>query len=182
MVLILSRDEAGKTVKDARIYNTIKHLCAKSGLSAHDAAAFYAAFETARESTFGCFCVGCVIVVGNKVVGSGFNTVKSDPVQKHYNTRYRDFAPAPYSYREHSLHAEIAALKSIPYPVKMRTDWSKAEAYIYRICPGLPYRQGLAAPCCACAHALADFGIRKVSFSTDYGFATSYLNEGCELL
>ena len=169
-------------MKDARTYNTIKHLAANSGMSAHDAEAFYSAFEAASESTFGVFRVGCVIVVGNKVIGSGCNTVKSDPVQKHYNTRYREFAPAPYCDREHSLHAEIAALKSIPYTVKVKTDWSKAEAYIYRICPGHFYKQGLAAPCCACAHALADFGIKKVSFTTEYGFATSYLNEGSELL
>jgi deoxycytidylate deaminase len=169
-------------MKDGRAYNRIKKLVRASGMTGHDATAFYFAYETAKRSTFGNFPIGCVIVSGGKILGTGANTTKSDPLQKHYNLRYRNFVDVQYSNREHSLHAEMSAMKSISYTVKEKTDWAKAEAYIFRISPGLPYGQGLAAPCCACAHALADLGIRKVKFSTEYGFATSILDERSGLL
>ena len=69
-------------MKDARKYKEIKNLATKSGMSAHDAAAFYFAYEAACESTFGGFAIGCVIVSGGKILGAGTNTTKSDPIQK----------------------------------------------------------------------------------------------------
>ena len=169
-------------MKNYKKYDQIKKLARKSGMARHDAAAFYFAYEAAQQSTFGGFAIGCVIVYGGKIVGAGANTTKSDPLQKQYNLKYRHFVDAQYCNREHSIHAEMAAIKSIPYTVRIKTDWGKAEAYIFRISPGHPHGQGLAAPCCACAHALADLGVRKIKFSTEYGFATSILDEDSGLL
>lgn len=163
-------------MKYSQVYDKITRLAKASGMTRRDAEAFYAAYEQALESDFDDYRLGCAIVVGNQVVARGFNSKKTDPVQKMYNLRHRDFAPADYSNHEHSLHAEMAALKSIPYPVAQQLNWKKAKAYVFRIAPGLPYGQGTAAPCCACAHALAEKGIRQVYFSTDYGFASSALD------
>lgn len=162
-------------MKYSIVYDKMLRLVRASGMVKHDADAFYAAYEQALESDFGNYRIGCVIVYGNQIVGRGCNCTKTDPSQKMYNLRHRHFVPSEYSNREHSLHAEMAALKSIPYTVAQKINWKKAKAYVYRIAPGLPMGQGVAAPCCACAHALADMGVRKVYFSTDYGFASSAL-------
>lgn len=169
-------------MKNPEIYELIMELTLASGLSRHDGEAFYAAYEVALGAAFQSFPMGCVIVSGGRVLASGSNSLKSDPLQKHYNLRYRNFTDADYCAREHSLHAETAALKSVRYPIAKKTDWGRAKAYIYRIAPGLPLKQGLAAPCSACAHALADYGIRKVYFSTEYGFAESRLIDDGRLL
>lgn len=163
-------------MKYSLVYDKITRLAKASGLARRDAEAFYAAYEQALESDFENYRLGCVITIGNQIVARGFNSTKTDPAQKMYNLKHRNFVPADYSNREHSLHAEMAALKSISYPVAQQLNWKKAKAYVYRIAPGLPYGQGIAAPCCACAHALAERGVRQVLFSTDYGFASSKLD------
>ena len=71
-------------MKDGNTYNQIKRLARKSGMARHDAAAFYFAYEAAKQSTFGGFAIGCVIVSGGKVIGAGANTTKTDPLQKQY--------------------------------------------------------------------------------------------------
>lgn len=166
----------GNKMKYSLVYDKIARLAKASGMTRRDADAFYAAYEQALESDFDNYRLGCVIMVGNQIVSRGFNSTKTDPAQKLYNLRHRNFVPADYSNREHSLHAEMAALKGISYPVAQQLNWKKAKAYVYRIAPGLPYKMGVAAPCCACAHALAEKGIRQVYFSTDYGFASSRLD------
>lgn len=170
-------------MRDNAEYERIATLAAASGFKTkRDVEGFYNAWKQATESTFGGFQLGCVIMCGGQIVGSGYNTIKSDPTQKMYNIKHRPFEPGEYSNREHSLHAEMAALKSIPYPVQQQLNWKKARAYVFRISPGKPFGQGIAAPCCACAHALADVGIRRVLFSTDYGFAESRLDAKAGLL
>ena len=163
-------------MKYSIVYEKMMRLARSSGMTKRDADAFYAAYEQALDSDANSYRMGCVIVCGNQIIGRGFNSSKTDPTQKLYNLRYRDFVPGDYSNNEHSLHAEMAALKSIPYTVAQKTNWKKVKAYVYRIAPGLTLGQGVSAPCCACARALADMGIRKVYFSTDYGFASSILD------
>lgn len=164
-------------MKDMKRYQTIEMLAKASGLTRRDINAFYQAYEAARDaSNFDDFSLGCIITVGGQVVASGGNQVKTDPTQKQYNLQYRHFHPSEYSNREHSLHAEMSAIKALSYPLTQKINWKRAKAYIFRIAPGLPYGQGAAAPCCACAHALADLGIQRVLFSTEYGFASSRLS------
>lgn len=106
--------------------------------------------------------VGCIAVIGNKVVATGFSQQRTHPMQQHYN-RYRDF---PYQQNiEAKLHAEIAMLSSFRH---FDIPWSKADVYIYRICRSRPH--GIAAPCESCAMALADAGIKRVFYTTDDGF------------
>lgn len=163
-------------MRSDKTYSKIHSLALSSGLSSHDVEFIYAAYEEAQKATFGKFPIGCVIVNGNSIIGRGHNSSKSDPVQQRYNLKYRNFFTGAYSNHEHALHAELSAIKSIPYSLLKSVNFNKCVAYVYRIAPGLPHKQGLSAPCYACAHALSDVGIKKVVFSTDYGFGSSRLD------
>lgn len=140
---------------------------------AHFSKSDYKYFDLARRaamnSTYDGFKLGCVIVYKGHVLATGHNSNKTNPMQKKYN-KYRDFKYNGKPIR-HSIHAEMAALSSIPYPIDVNTDYSKAKVYVYRISPGKPLHMGLARPCAACCHALRDKGIRDIYYTTDDGFA-----------
>lgn len=152
----------------------IEKLLRRDGFNRRDVMAFSAAYAMATSSGFGIQRIGCVLVYGNNIIGTGTNKLKSDPVQHKYN-RYRvfhnigenDSTPPNHD----SIHAEVSAIKSVPYNVAKSINWNRVKAYIYRIAPGLPYGQGLARPCPACQHALSDIGVTDVYYSTDFGFA-----------
>lgn len=130
---------------------------------------FEEARKVAEQSDFPRFHVGCVVVYQGIVIATGHNSEKSDPVQHYYN-RYRNFKYTTKGTVRHSIHAEIKALKSIPYPVKQEIDWRKIKVYIYRIAPGLPLKMGVSRPCPACLQQIKDLGIRNVFYTTDYGY------------
>lgn len=135
----------------------------------------YRFFELARQealqSSFSRFHLGCVIVYKGHVIGRGSNSDKTDPLQKKYN-KERKFNKNGKQPIKHSVHAEIAALKSIPYPIQESVDWSKVKVYIFRICPGLDLGFGNARCCEACLAALRDKGVRKIFYTTNNGFAS----------
>lgn len=135
----------------------------------------YRFFELARQealhSDFARFHLGCIIVYKGRIIGRGSNSDKSDPLQKHYN-KERKFNKNGKQPIKHSVHAEIAALKSIPYPIRESIDWNKVKVYIFRICNGKKLGFGLARPCKGCMKALRDKGVRHIYFTTDDGFAT----------
>lgn len=134
----------------------------------------YRFFEAARQealcSNFDRFHVGCVIVYKGHIIGRGSNSPKTDPMQKKYNAM-RTFNRCGHKPIIHSIHAEIAALKSIPYPIAESIDWGKVKVYVFRVCKGKPLRQGLARCCPSCMQALRDKGVRKIYYSTDTGYA-----------
>lgn len=134
----------------------------------------YKYFELARKeamnSTYDGFKLGCVLVYKGHVVSSGHNSNKTSPMQKYYNQKYRKFKYNGKPIR-HSMHAEIATLSSIPYPIDQQIDYSKAKIYLFRIAPGLRLSQGMSRPCAGCMAALRDKGIRDVYYSTEDGFA-----------
>ena len=129
---------------------------------------FLAARDEAFKSNFHAAKIGCVILYKNHIIGRGHNQYKTDPMQKFYNEKYREWTNS----REfglccdHSLHAEIDALKNISYPIAQQVIWKKVEVYVYRVAPGLDNYSGLALPCAACAHALQDSGILGVHYTT----------------
>lgn len=131
---------------------------------------FNFAREMAEQSTFPRFKVGCVLIYQGKVLSSAHNTEKSDPMQKRYN-EYRHFNHITKGCINHSGHAEMMALKKVPYPVAQQVDWKKVKCYTYRICPGLPYGMGISRPCRACMTAMRERGIRDFYYSTDMGYA-----------
>lgn len=153
-------------------YTTSKHLDSWLELSEFPQYAkkwFLLARNEAFKSDFSAAKLGCVIVYKNHVIGKGHNKLKTDPIQKRYNEKYRDWNITDDSNLiVHSLHAEIDAIKHIPYPVMQKLDWKHVEVYIFRVAPGLEGCTGLALPCPACAHALQDLGIQKVYYTTGH--------------
>lgn len=130
---------------------------------------FQMAKEQAEKSDYNNIHVGCVIVYKNHIIGAGHNSSKSHTRQKRAN-RYRDFDFGGAKPIVHSVHAEIAALNSIPYPVSQNICWRDVKIYVYRICPGKPLKQGMARPCTGCMSELKKLGIKNYFYSTESGY------------
>lgn len=122
---------------------------------------FAKAREAAECSDYTRHKVGCVVTYGDRVLASGSNGQKTSPAQKHYN-RKRGWDDTWVD----KVHAEMNALGKCRH---MELDWSRASLYVYRICGSRPY--GMARPCRACMAAIRDFGIRRIHYTTDVGFA-----------
>ena len=128
-----------------------------------DSKFFKKAYHAAKISDFPIVHVGCVAVYHGTIIGVGYNSNKTHPLQKYYN-RYREeegndhFAP--------KLHAEIDCINSIR---GMDITFSKVKLYIYRICQDRPH--GLARPCPSCMAAIRDLGSREIYYTTDEGYA-----------
>lgn len=108
--------------------------------------------------------VGCVAVIGNRVVATGFSQQRTHPMQDYYN-QFRDFRGQKDVCAK--LHAEMAMLISVQHLSGI--NWSKAHVYIYRLCRSRP--AGISKPCPACTAALASVGVRHVHYTTNDGFA-----------
>lgn len=92
--------------------------------------------------------LGCVIVKGPKVLGTGFNKLNKK------STR------SPHSYN--SIHAEFAAVVSAGWDVKGAT------AYIFRQTKnGTP---AMSRPCESCFKFLTDQGIKKIVYTFEGSF------------
>lgn len=129
------------------------------GLTARNRRFFRYAERIAETSDFRRVHIGCVIVLGNKVVASTCNTEKGHPVQNEYN-RYRGFYDGVGK-----LHAEIRALAQIKH---LNLPSNKLEVYIWRC-----LKDGtlaLARPCPACRAALIDAGIRHIYYTDNGSF------------
>ena len=137
---------------------------------------FQAARAEAEKSTFDRFNLGCVITYKGHIIGRGFNSNKSHPLQKKYNRRYRNFNITNGQCINHAVHAEIAAINSIPYTTGIQVDWSKVKVFVYRICNGKEFGYGNAKPCPACTHAIRDLGIKQIFFTDDDGYSYLELN------
>lgn len=124
---------------------------------------FKLAKEVAETSSFEPHHLGCVIVYKKHVIAVGANSHKSHPAQKMYNS-YRNFTKGPGAIN-HSLHAEMAALMSIYYPIAEQIDWKQVKVYTYRICKSKKF--GMARPCAACMAALQDYGVRHIYYTTN---------------
>ena len=112
--------------------------------------------------------VGCIAVLGNKILSIGFNTERTHPLQKKYNA-YRDMNCDKFII--HKLHAEVACL----YPlIDSDINWGKISLYIYRIRNDSPH--GNARPCPACMQMIKEFGIKHIYFTTDDGYSYECLN------
>lgn len=131
--------------------------------------------RVAEGATYDGFKMGCVIAYRGHVIGAGANSDKTCPQQKYYNRRYRSFRRGTKPIRD-SLHAEMSALRSVPWQVAHSIDWGKARVYVYRISPGKSSGHGMARPCQGCIHALRDIGVRKVLYTTDDGYCMECLD------
>ena len=140
-----------------------------AGISKFDRRMFAAAHRAALTSDFETFHLGCVVTYKKRIIGTASNSDKTHPMQAKYN-QYRKFNKTKNGIK-HSVHAEIAALYSVPYIIGKDIDWSKVKIYIYRISPGRELGMGLSRPCAACMRAIKDLGIKKIYYTTDKGYA-----------
>lgn len=146
------------------------------GLKNSDLKHFNEAKKLAMSSEYPSFKLGCVIVYQGKVVGKGVNSKKTCPTQKFYNVHYRDFhvgTKVPMDL----IHAEVAAIKSVPRAISEKMDWSRAKVYIYRYSPGKPSGHGMARSCSGCMQALKDKGVRKLYYTTEDGMCFEDLSK-----
>ena len=106
--------------------------------------------------------MGCIAVLGNKILSVGYNTTKTHPLQAHYN-RLRGFKD---DLCNHGLHAEIACL----LPLRgSEIAFDKLKLYIYRLrCDG---GYGMARPCKGCMAFIKSCGIHDIYYTTDDGYA-----------
>lgn len=120
-------------------------------------------FRKARNasmlSDFPTHHLGAVLTYGSKVIAVGYNSSKTNPIQKHYNTE-RGFDPNTKN--NGMLHAEMACLVQTR---DLDIDWSKVSIYIYREHKDGSY--ALAKPCPACQKALEERGIKKIYYTTE---------------
>lgn len=129
---------------------------------------FDIAHRMADKSTYSQIHIGCIFVYKGHIIGSGYNSNKTSPIQKRYN-RYRAFK---YDDKPviHKNHAEISCMKSVPKSVDIATDWSKVKAYIYRVSPGKDSKFGLSRPCGGCLKMLKDKGIKHIYYTGDSSY------------
>ena len=106
--------------------------------------------------------IGCIAVLGHRIVSSGFNTCKSSPLQKTLN-RERFFEDSI-----HSTHAEVMCLK----PLMGRKDISFKDITLYVFRGNKDNVPMLARPCRSCEKLIRDLKIKKVFFSTYDGYAS----------
>ena len=132
---------------------------------------YYKYFAKARQaanlSDYHKTHVGCVAVYHGQVIGLGYNTNKTHPIQKYYN-KYRE----PSDTMLPKLHAEISCLNQIKH---FNINFSKVKLYIYRIRKDQPF--GMARPCLSCMAAIRDLGIRDIYYTTNDGLSYERLKK-----
>lgn len=136
-------------------------------LSPHNKRWFDYAMALARQSSYDHFNLGAVVVYRNKIIGEGCNSTKTHPLQDKYN-KHRHFNYTN-GFTPSSVHAEIKALTSVPYPIAQDVKWSQVKLYIVRL--RKITEVGMARPCPSCMALIRDLGIRDIYYSTNEGFA-----------
>ena len=124
---------------------------------------FNAAKSMSELSDFRQYHIGAVAVLGHKIVSSGYNSYKTNPMQKRLNTRRFDVDT------NHTVHAELACL--LPLINRRDINFSNVSLYIHR-----QHKSGdlaMARPCASCMALLRSLGIRHIYYTGD----GSYINE-----
>ena len=107
--------------------------------------------------------IGCVAVYKKQVIGVGYNTNKTHPIQMKYN-KYRDLEWNGIQPKA-KLHAELMCLLNIK---DLNIDFAKVKIFIYR-----EDKNGHLAsskPCNACMRAIKDYGIKDIYYTVDNGY------------
>lgn len=106
--------------------------------------------------------VGAVATLGPKIIGIGYNSTRSNPLQMRMDVA-REFRDSVVP--SHSRHAEIDCLASLIGNKDI--NWGRVELYIYRIRKDRPH--GMARPCKACEKLILSLGIKHIYYTTDVG-------------
>ena len=107
--------------------------------------------------------IGACAIYKGAIVATAWNTNKTSPLQARYNV-YRFNADTP-----DKAHAAASLIQRLRWKFGDSIDWSKVHVYLYR-----EYKDGHLAPsrpCPACMAMLRDFGIKKIYYTTEDGYA-----------
>ena len=130
-------------------------------LTKKDKAYFNVAKEVSKLSDFPRIHIGCVAVYRHKIISSGYNALRGDPIQKRYNIyRFTDDTPA-------SVHAEVICLK--PLIGREDINFKYVDLYVYR-----QYKNGelaMSRPCDSCFKLIRDLGIRNIYYTNSGGYS-----------
>lgn len=130
----------------------------KNILNRSDYHLFNKAKDVAGISDFKKIHIGCVAVYKGNIIGAGFNTNKTHPIQNYYN-RYR------INKGMAKFHAEINCLNQIRH---LNIQFSKVKLYINRIRKDQEY--AICRPCPSCMAAIKDLGISNIYYTTNEGY------------
>jgi len=114
--------------------------------------------------------MGCIAVYKGRIIGRGYNSHKTHPMQMHYN-KYRIKNNDNEEIMLPKVHAEIMCLNSIK---NLDIDFKKVKIFVYRIRKSQPF--GMARPCQACMQAIIELGIKQIYYTTDHGYAQEIIN------
>lgn len=115
--------------------------------------AFRFAQRASKKSDHPKYQLGAAIMVGKSVLGTGSNTImKHHPISASINP-------------QKTIHAEIAALIGCRY----RKDLADAVVIVYR--EDKAGQPATARPCSVCREVLRQFGIKRMMYTTQNGFA-----------
>ena len=108
--------------------------------------------------------VGAILVYKKKVISVGWNTNKSNPIQKHYNV-YRNSDNRKFDVDKHinGVHAEMMCIMNAKKCFK--GDFSKCSIFVYSKTKNNKTR--LARPCAACMKALEDNNIYNIYYTNN---------------
>lgn len=124
---------------------------------------FKAAKAIADLSDFPRVKIGCCAVYKHKIISSGCNSLKTNPMQKRLNAhRFEADTPA-------TIHAELSCL--LPLINRKDIDFGNVSLYIYR-----EFKSGdlaLAKPCASCEALIRSLGIRNIYYTGNQ----SYISE-----
>lgn len=127
---------------------------------------FNAAQAVASTSTFRKHNIGCIVVWKHKIISSGTNSYKTNPLQKKYNQ---------YRFKEdegnHYIHAEIDAI--LPLLDRKDINFSTVSLYIFR-----SHKNGdnaLARPCKSCMRLIKELGVKHLYYTNEKGYSHEQL-------
>lgn len=111
--------------------------------------------------------VGSSIYMRNRWISSAVNSNKTNPKVVKYNS-ILPFEKTPF------LHAEMAAIISAAKKIDIK-DFKYCTLFVARSLNSGGC--GLARPCPACMEAIREYGIQKIVYSTDSGYAVEFIRE-----
>ena len=129
-------------------------------LSKRNRAYFNVAKEMSKLSDFPRVHIGCCVVYKHKVISTGYNTQRGDPIQKKINVyRFNDDV-------KHCAHAEVMALK--PLIGRKDIEFKNVELYLYR-----EYKNGelaMSKPCASCNALIRSLGVRYIYYTGNQSY------------
>ena len=126
---------------------------------------FQFAKNMAEMSDFERQKIGCVVTYKKNIIGMGFNTNKTHPMQKEYNKLRFEGDNTP-----HCLHAEMHALMPLR---NLDIDWPRTSVFIYRLSRNGKSKSAYSRPCPACMAYMKKLGIKHIYYTT----SDSYVHE-----